>query len=246
MNRRAVFHSLTPDITCIDDAGESVCYVVCGRDRAAVIDTVNGKEDLHALVREITDLPLVVINTHGHCDHIWGNVFFDQAYIHPADMELHNRHFAMRPPEMKGNPCRLLPIHEGEKVDLGGRELEVLRIAGHTQGSIALLDRSTGYLFSGDAINGQIWLQLEESTKLAEYLESLNALDPYRADIRELHTGHNVEGVPAAYIDEMKDALRTILAANGAGDDDYTWFGGVARRHVMRPNTWVLYTPDKL
>ena len=46
MKRRAVLHSLTPEITCIDDAGESVCYVVCGKERAAVIDTVNGKENL--------------------------------------------------------------------------------------------------------------------------------------------------------------------------------------------------------
>ena len=37
-----------------------------------------------------------------------------------------------------------------------------------------------------------------------------------------------------------------ILAANGAGDDDFAWFGGTAKRHYMRPDTWVLYTPDKL
>ena len=44
MKRRAVLHKLTPEITCIDDAGDSVCYVVCGKDKAAVIDTVNGRE----------------------------------------------------------------------------------------------------------------------------------------------------------------------------------------------------------
>ena len=43
MKRRAVLHKLTPEITCIDDAGDSVCYVVCGKDKAAVIDTVNGR-----------------------------------------------------------------------------------------------------------------------------------------------------------------------------------------------------------
>ena len=32
MKRRAVLHKLTPEITCIDDAGDSVCYVVCGKD----------------------------------------------------------------------------------------------------------------------------------------------------------------------------------------------------------------------
>jgi hydroxyacylglutathione hydrolase len=264
MKRRAILHALTPRITCIDDAGDSVCYVVCGRDRAAVIDTVNGREDLHAIVRSITDLPLVVINTHGHCDHIYGNVFFEEAFLHPDDWAVHDRHFAMKRASadedaaafgmtqeelaayVAAEPCPLRPIREGEIVDLGGIRLEVVKIAGHTKGSIALLDRDTGFLFSGDAINGQIWLQLPESTKLAVYLESLNALDALRPCIRELHTGHNVEGVPAGYIDEMKAAIGDILKSGGAGDEDYTWFGGDCRRHRTGADSWVLYTPDKL
>ena len=96
MKRRAKLYPIAPGVTCIDDAGHSVCYVVCGSERAAVIDTVNGMEDLHAIVREITDLPLVVVNTHGHCDHVWGNTFFDEAYIHPDDVALHDLHFANR------------------------------------------------------------------------------------------------------------------------------------------------------
>ena len=142
--------------------------------------------------------------------------------------------------------CEIKPLREGEKIDLGGKVLEVVLIAGHTPGSIALLDRQTGFLFSGDAINGQTWLQLDHSLKLQQYLDSLNALDPLRPYIKELHNGHNVEGVPAAYIDEMKDAIRTIIETHGAGDEDYTWFGGTCKRHWMRENTWVLYTPDKL
>ena len=119
MKRRAVLHSLTPEITCIDDAGESVCYVVRGKERAAVIDTVNGHEDLKAIVREITDLPLIVLNTHGHCDHIWGNAYFDEAYLHPADMDLYKAHFANHPLHLPSCPVR--PIEAGETVDLGGR-----------------------------------------------------------------------------------------------------------------------------
>lgn len=264
MERRAKLYPLAPGVTCIDDAGDSVCYVICGSERAAVIDTVNGMEDLYAVVREITDLPLVVINTHGHCDHVWGNTFFDEAYIHPDDIALHNHHFAMRKDTMldqaeqygatreemqafiDAQPCPLKPICEGEIIDLGGRSLEVIRITGHTQGSIALLDRTASFLYSGDAINGQIWLQLPESAKLTTYLDSLNALDAYRPYFTELHTGHNVEGVPAAYIDEMKAAISRIIETRGAGDEDFAWFGGTAKRHFMRENTWVLYTPDKL
>ncbi len=253
MERRAILHPLTPEITCIDDAGASVCYVVCGKNRAAVIDTVNGQENLLDVVRSITDLPLVVINTHGHCDHIYGNVFFEEALLHPDDWALHDEHFAMknepgRAPDAfpDAKPCPLRPIREGDRIDLGGIVLEVVGIPGHTRGSIALLDRNSGFLFSGDAINGQLWMQLGESTKLSAYLDTLCALDSLRPYIRELHNGHNVEGIPAAYIDEMKDAIRCILETRGAKDDDYTWFGGDCRRHWMRENTWVLYTPDKL
>ena len=243
MERRAKLYPIAPGVTCIDDAGESVCYVVCGAERAAVIDTVNGMENLYDIVREVTDLPLVVINTHGHCDHVWGNAYFEEAYIHPNDIPIHDEFFAQRPDL---TPCPLKPLREGEVVDLGGKSLEVLLVAGHTPGSIALLDRQAGFLYSGDAINSQAWLQLDHSTKLSVYLDSLHALDPYRPFFTELHDGHNVKGVPASYIDEMKAAVTEIIEKNGEGDEDYEWFGGVAKRHWMRESTWVLYTPDKL
>ena len=38
-----------------------------------------GYEDVHAVVESVTDLPVLVVNTHGHCDHIYGNVYFDRG-----------------------------------------------------------------------------------------------------------------------------------------------------------------------
>ena len=265
MKRRAVLHPITPEITCIDDAGASVCYVVCGTERAAVIDTVNGMENLYDIVREITDLPLVVLNTHGHCDHVYGNTFFDEAYLHPADFALHDAHFAMKKETsleqaeqygatkeeleayIQAPPCPLKPIREGEKIDLGGRTLETILVSGHTPGSICFLDSKTGILFSGDAINGQAWLQLDESRKLKDYLFSLHALDAYRPRITELHNGHNVEAIPLAYVDTVIRGVTEIIAGGGAGDEDFDgWFGPACKRHMLGENHWILYTPDKL
>lgn len=56
----------------MDDNGDSTGYLVCGGEKAVVIDTMNCIADVHAAVREITNLPLEVVNTHGHCDHIYG------------------------------------------------------------------------------------------------------------------------------------------------------------------------------
>jgi glyoxylase-like metal-dependent hydrolase (beta-lactamase superfamily II) len=57
----------------IQDARGGVMYLVAGQDRALLIDTGWGEGDLPAHVATLTDLPLTVINTHGHRDHSPGN-----------------------------------------------------------------------------------------------------------------------------------------------------------------------------
>lgn len=265
MERRAKIHQLNEYSYCIDDAGESCCYVVCGSQKAALIDTVNGFENLHDIVREITDLPLVVINTHGHCDHIYGNTYFEEAYIHPDDVELHNQHFALKKEDVYENfkasgvseeafrayqedaPCPLKMIHENDIVDLGGIELLVIKIEGHTHGSIGLLDKQSGYFYTGDAVNkGQCWLQLEESRPLAVYAQSLRELEKYKAQIKEIHGGHSVLGYEPAFIDMMLEAVLTVIENNGEGDGTCEWFEGVSPTRKLPDGSLLLFDPKKL
>ena len=241
MERRAKCIPINKDITLIDDAGDSTCYLVTGEKRALLIDTVNGRENLKEIVAEITSLPLTVVNTHGHGDHILGNVYFDEVYLHPADWEMHNEDFAS--PEVvqalqKHNlkPCKLLPLAEDAVFDLGGLTLAAIPVPGHTRGSVALLCRKHRILFSGDALNSHLWMQLDESLPFAEFRQTLSHLEEhYRKEFDHLLSGH-VKGLEdAAMVEWLLEGVDTLLAGQREKDYPYPWFMGTATAHPYGP-----------
>ena len=81
---------MRPGIFLLDEDHESTGYLVIGEDRALLIDTMNGHVNLKNEMEKLTDKPIDVINTHGHPDHVHGNIYFEEVYIHPGDLELAN------------------------------------------------------------------------------------------------------------------------------------------------------------
>lgn len=68
-------------------------YVIVGNEKAMLIDTGYGYGNLKETVHTITEKPLYIVNTHGHCDHAGGNGQFEESiYIHPEDVELCKEH----------------------------------------------------------------------------------------------------------------------------------------------------------
>lgn len=182
---------------CISDYGLDNYYVAIGDEYAAVIDTGAGYGTIIDDIREITDLPLIVILTHGHMDHVGGMYAFDTAYMNPVDEEMAREHFAsieMRkwyaetrvPVRFPGEGhvealLEILPgpedvreffnyeaIREGDSIDLGNRVLEVFETPGHSPGHIVLLDRKYRLLFSGDTVNNSIIIFNKEGGNLDE------------------------------------------------------------------------------
>ncbi len=237
MARRANLVPINEDVTLIDDAGESTCYLITGEKRALLIDTLNGKENLMDVVREITNLPVIVVNTHGHCDHIYGNVFFEEAYLHPKDWELHDLHFGFPETQVMLKesglaPCRLLPLKDDDVFDLGGITLEVIPVPGHTAGSVTLLCRKHRLLFSGDAVNTHLWMQLDESLPLKVLSESLSRLlTGYRSAFDYILTGHSKGPEEAAQVEELAEGVIDLLHGECDKDRDYPWFRGVDKAH---------------
>ena len=79
---------LKPWLHLMDEGHTATGYVIEGDDKVCVIDTMCGFSDIKSYIRSFTDKPVMVINTHGHGDHILGNIYFDEAYMNSRDLEL--------------------------------------------------------------------------------------------------------------------------------------------------------------
>lgn len=182
--------------------GEKVyCYLLAGNQKALLIDTAYGFTDIAGAVRELTSLPLTVVNTHGHFDHVTGNCRFGRACLHEKDMELYelntnqahleNLFRAIAGGGVKGNAAVLilrpmlrkmlghfvpepLPLPACGFFDLGERRIDIIETPGHTQGSISLLDNKNGWLFSGDTCGDEgMLLQFPEATCAKEFHQTI-------------------------------------------------------------------------
>ncbi len=173
--------------------GNSAVFMdlIVGSHHALLFDTGYGYGDLKQVVRELTEKPLYVVNSHGHVDHACGNEAFGGAYIHPLDMELCRAHngpdmrqaeldVAQVPPgfdlaaHLRLGPGVLQPVGEGDCFDLGGITCHVVHLPGHTAGSIGLWCPEKRLLYVGDAMNCFVWLFLPEAQGLSTYIQSLH------------------------------------------------------------------------
>ena len=261
MEQKELFiKEMCPGLYLMDEAHEATGYLVVGSERACVIDTMNGYNDLYKAVREITDKPLTVVNTHGHPDHIFGNVYFDRALLHPADLPL-ARSFTENPRflalcEEKG--FRMPPfseVREGDAIDLGGRTLQVYDLPGHTPGGILLLLREDRILFTGDSINHHLWMQLEGCSPFDEFVKNLDRVLFLENEADRILHGHARDFDDISLMRCVRDGAQELSEGRTEGDLPYRYFGGEARqhpfhvrpdRHYQQDDHVICYRPETL
>ena len=248
---RANIIQIRPNVYLIDDAGDSTCCLITGSERALLVDSVNGYEDLKAITKTLTDLPVIVVNTHGHGDHIYGNVYFEEAWLHPADFALYDQFFGYAKDIMEQNnlkPCPVKALEIGQIFDLGGVQLEVVDLSGHTAGSIGLLDKDARIIYTGDGLNTHLWMQLDHSLPISSMLETFRKLKAeHGQDFDYVAHGHTKVLRDKEILDWMIQGCEDILAGRTEQDMDYQYFGGVCRQHPISgtPGEVIVYNEGK-
>lgn len=225
------------NVTLISGLGGEQCYLVEGEKKALLIDGLSGVGSLKSFVRELTDLPVQIVNTHGHVDHCGANFEYGECLIHPADIRLMYDHsdplmrlnfarsgamFRPLPVEptledvIPPRAVKTFPVFDGDSLDLGGVTLEVIGVPGHSFGTIVLLDRARRVVYSGDACNANTLLFLEGSASIEEYRESLLHFKSFQPEFDGMYGGHGPGPVPNTIIDEAIELCEEILK----GTDD--------------------------
>ena len=128
-----------------------------------------------------------IVTTHGHWDHIGDNARVAEhtgarIAVHPLDAHrLTNPTGNLLPFEIPPS-VPAVELQEGGEIRFGSLRLEVLHTPGHTEGSVCLLDREAGRLYSGDTLFngsfGRVDLPGGSPEAMVASLDRLHRLDP--------------------------------------------------------------------
>lgn len=177
-------HQLNPCTTAYEfdelDGFLTYCYLIEKADTYYVIDTFCGPEAMAMVAKDMTETTKknIVVNTHHHFDHIWGNCYFKGADIvaHNSCKELIEMKFKEDCQKyqkyLMGNVEIVPPNVTFERQYILEDDLTLTYTPGHTIDGISLYDGATGLLIVGD--NLELPLVYIEDEDLGAYCRTLS------------------------------------------------------------------------
>ncbi|KHF39270.1 MBL fold metallo-hydrolase [Halalkalibacter okhensis] len=217
-------------------------FLLMGEEKAILIDTGLGIDNIKRITDQLTSLPIEVITTHVHTDHIGSHGQFEKIYVHEADKDwLVNgikglsieqirkdvsRDITLPTPQtfnpdtyqpFQGKPTGLL--NDGDAIELGNRRLMIYHTPGHSPGHIAVLDKTNGYLFTGDLLYDETPIYaFYPSTNPVDLVNSLEKISEI-PNISMIYGSHNTLGLEPNILEEVK------MAVNFLREKELTKFG---------------------
>jgi glyoxylase-like metal-dependent hydrolase (beta-lactamase superfamily II) len=210
---------------------ETISYLIVGNKLALLFDTGMGIGDIRKVTAQLTTLPVGVLNSHTHQDHVGGNWQFETVYGIDTDFTRNNARGGSKeaqaeiaPGETYGelpkgfdrNTYAIRPWkikeykQDGSRFDLGGRTLEIIATPGHTPDSISLLDRGNGLLFTGDTFYPATIYLFSPETNLEAYGASVRRLSALASQVQIVLGAHNIPIAPPSVLPRLAAAFEAV------------------------------------
>ena len=208
---------------------ETHCYLMCGTEKAVLIDTGLGVSNIRSVVDSLTTLPIMAVTTHAHWDHIGGHKYFEDIAVHEAEKEWLSVRFPIPLQVVKRNlmckPCDFPKdfmledyqiftrtpqyiLHDGDYLDLGNRKLMVIHTSGHSPGHCWFYELDREYLFSGDLIYEGCLDAFYPSTDPQLFFQSVRKIQ--NLSIERILPGHHQLSIPVDLIDRIENGFSKL------------------------------------
>ncbi len=243
-------------------AEETISYLIVGTKQALLFDTGMGMSNIRGVVSRLTSRPVVVLNSHTHNDHVGDNWRFPFVYGMDTAFTRANAKGSRVDAQAEIAPdqiCGELPkgfnpktyatkpwkisrfVHDGFKINLGGRTLEILSTPGHTPDAISLIDRENGLLFTGDTYYpAPIWLYRPE-TDLNAYVNSVKQLAALAPKLKLVLGAHNIPVAQPDVLPKLVDAIQAVRSGKG----EVKSVGAGKAMHTLGDFKFLLAEPKK-
>lgn len=207
-------------------------YLLIGKKSALLIDTGLGIGNIKKQVDKLTKLPVIVVTTHVHWDHIGGHGLFNDIYVHKNDAEWLRRGipvpinvikrniiaepFSIKPPLefnidnykiYTGEPTRIL--NDDDIIDIGSRKIRIIHTPGHSPGHICLFEEEKGYLYTGDLVYKGTLYAFYPSTDPILFKQSIDKISSLK-EVTKILPAHNELNVEVNLVSNIKNAFKDI------------------------------------
>jgi glyoxylase-like metal-dependent hydrolase (beta-lactamase superfamily II) len=236
-------------------------YLVLGRDWSLLIDTGMGFANIREVVERFTSGPVILINSHGHLDHIGDNWRFERRWIHELEVDrvragvpherfgnfLDEDSFSLPIPEGLDLETFAIPgcdvertIRGGETLDLGNRTMRVLHTPGHSPGSVSFHEERTGVLFPGDAIYEGPLFTHHMGGSAVDYRSTLSTLNDLVPELETVYPSHNRYPLEPEFISRVHEGIEEIWDGRDVDEteEDLVYYQFDGYSFTLRANWW--------
>lgn len=205
------------------------CYLIVGKKKALLLDAGWGYGDLKEVVESITDLPVTLVLSHGHPDHVGSAVQFEEAYLNEKDfnmvksqsqIELRRKLMLRYVPNdfeesrdlwQAPRTAPYIPLDERMIFDLGDLTVLPFDLPGHSAGSMVFIIPEERIAIFGDAVSHPTLIVFDNSSKIQPHYEAMVKLQKHSHLYDRVLVNHETFELDKIVLDNNIQLAKAIL-----------------------------------